>query len=293
MLAGATLACLALVCPWRKEWPVPKWHKQQASQCGQDAFLDHNIFRGALNGTYLDLGCNDGRSNSNTYWFAHNAKRNWYGKCYEADPKMFSQIRSMSGRTDGEHGAISNKDGVATFGVVNVRDGGLSGLMNTLDTVRGKRFGKIRTVDAPTVTPRTILERHYASIETIDYVSLDVEGHELEVMRAWPFHARWCISVFTIENNHWCNASHGILEELKHLMPQYVHLTSIGVDEVFVRKVSCANTKLTYPGTPVRTPSRRFRNGRSDLSPSTARRGRSARRTRPDGGAGGASSPGS
>ena len=68
-----------------------------------------------------------------------------------------------------------------------------------------------------------------------------VEGHELEVMRAWPFkHGKWCVSLFTIENNHWCNATQGILPVLRTLLPDYEHVRSVGVDEVFKRKVPCA-----------------------------------------------------
>ena len=84
-----------------------------------------------------------------------------------------------------------------------------------------------------------MLRRHYASNATIDYVSLDVEGHELEVIRAWPFRHGPCVSIFTIENNHWCNSSTGVLPELKRLMPDYFHLRSIGIDEVFVRSEPC------------------------------------------------------
>ena len=92
-----------------------------------------------------------------------------------------------------------------------------------------------------TVTPVALLTQYYALNTTIDYVSLDVfcneamnpelafpsslpnllietllgqvEGHELEVLRAWPWDSHWCVSVFTIENNHWCNATSGILPE--------------------------------------------------------------------------------
>tara|TARA_B110001450_G_scaffold11688_1_gene11353 strand:+ start:5957 stop:6532 length:576 start_codon:yes stop_codon:yes gene_type:complete len=115
----------------------------------------------------------------------------------------------------------------------------LSGLADTLDD-RAKVISHARQMQVPTLTARHLLETYYASETTIDYVSLDVEGHELEVMRAWPFDARWCVSVFTIENNHWCNASRGILPELQLILGrQYAHHRSIGPDEVFVRRQRC------------------------------------------------------
>ena len=234
-----------LVCPARMEWPIKRGAQGalMMSQCGQDMFLDTTFFRGARGGVYLDLGCNDGRSNSNTFYFARALK--WYGKCYEADPNKFQQIPRFSGRNDAEHGAISRTDGSAEFGIVNVADGGLSGLADTLDAARGHEFGRIRTVTVPTVSPSTVLRRHYAQNSTIDYVSVDVEGHELEVIRAWPFRSGPCISVFTIENNHWCNLTQGILPQLQHLMPDYRHLRSVGPDEIFVRRKRCPGSVIS------------------------------------------------
>lgn len=122
---------------------------------------------------YLDLGCNDGVSNSNTYNFAMQLA--WYGKCFEADANKYNEIRMRSGRRDAEHGAVSRVDGQAQFGVVNVPDGGLSGLSTTLDNARATSFGSVITKRVPTLTPRSILRRHYRSNSTIDYVSLDGE----------------------------------------------------------------------------------------------------------------------
>ena len=77
-----------------------------------------------------------------------------------------------------------------------------------------------------------------------------MEGHELEVLRAWPFGQRWCVSVFTIENNHHCNRTQGILHQLHQLMPEYAHVRAVGHDEVFVRRTPCQNTAVPLaPGT--------------------------------------------
>ena len=231
-----------LVCGPRHEWPVRRFASTMSSQCGQDAFLDATYFHAARDGVYLDFGCNDGRSNSNTYHF--NKGLGWYGKCYEADPTKFRQIADRAHRSDGVHAAISRFEGTAQFSVVNVPDGGLSGLATTLDVARARSHGPIRTVSVPTVTPRSVLDRYYMANRTLDYVSIDVEGHELEVMRAWPFNSKWCVSVFTIENNHWCNKSRGVLNELKALMPAYEHVNSIGPDELFVRRTPCPENHI-------------------------------------------------
>ena len=39
------------------------------SQCGQDRFLNDNIFKGFKNGTFVDVGAHDGRTFNNTLFF--------------------------------------------------------------------------------------------------------------------------------------------------------------------------------------------------------------------------------
>ena len=76
----------AMVCsaPAGDEWPVARGSEFMRSQHGQDAFLAEHHFGGVRNGVYLDLGCNDGVSNSNTYYF--NKALSWRGRCFEASP---------------------------------------------------------------------------------------------------------------------------------------------------------------------------------------------------------------
>ena len=249
-----------LVCPWRDAWPIRATRGSDASlfssQCGQDAFLDTALFGGGIHGKYLDIGCNDGRSNSNTWFFAK--VRSWQGVCLEADPRKHGEIRSRSGRSDGIHAAVSNKDGKASFAVVNVPDGGLSGLTTTLDHDRAKSFGPMRQVlDVPTITPLTLLKRYYPNAtQPLDYVSIDVEGHELEVLRSWPLsRTAWCVNVFTVENNHWCNRTEGILPQIAQILgAEYKHVRSLGVDELFVRKTPCRHAAVPIKAPPYHIP---------------------------------------
>ena len=227
-----------------------------ASQCGQDAFLDTALFAAARHGIYLDIGCNDGKSNSNTWFFAK--RRDWKGICLEADPAKFQEIPRVSGRSDGIHAAVSHKDGMASFAVVNVADGGLSGLTTTLDHARAKTFGPMRrTLNVPTVSPLSLLKKYYSNAsKPLDYVSIDVEGHELEVLRSWPLsRTAWCVNVFTVENNHWCNRTEGILPQVKQILgSEYTHVRSLGVDELFVRRTPCSQATVALKMPPYHVP---------------------------------------
>lgn len=206
------------------------------SQYGQDAYLA-KLARGGR--TYLDIGCNDGIDGSNTYYFY---SLGWYGKCIEADPRTYARIRAHSKRTDGLNFAVSNSSRASRFTRVLDPNNGLSGLsahMSVHKRAPWTRF-KTETTRVPTIRPFSLLHRYYRNVTTIDVVSLDVEGGELNILRSWPFiMKRWCVRVFVIEDNDWCNERTTLPELSRMLTPMgYRHLESIGMDYVFER--SCA-----------------------------------------------------
>lgn len=85
-----------------------------------------------------------------------------------------------------------------------------------------------------------LLEKHYNQTRNIDFASIDVEGAELKIMRQWPFDD-WCVSVFTIENNMWCDSQHSFLPDLKRILGPhgYHYRRRMWVDEIFVKKTPC------------------------------------------------------
>lgn len=272
ILAPVRSRSKAIICPARYEWPIKARSVAKAtsggiafpSQCGQDAYLASTFFGGATDGVYLDIGCNDGKSNSNTWHFN---RKGWRGVCIEGDPNTFKRISRTSGRSDGRHFAVSSSDGEASFSRVGAPDGGLSGLQSTLDHARARSFGE-KQLTVPTMTPTRLLSTYYnhSSMRVIDYVSLDVEGHELEVVRAWPFESdAWCVGVFTIENNLWCDGK-TMLPELKRLLEPhgYRHKRAIGPDELFVRTRPCAGGLRAGAAEPGRGPRQSAVRGRPE-----------------------------
>jgi len=254
------------LCPSRLNWPLnhaekklPRpWniHLAHKSGNGQDAWIDTAVFQGATNGTYLDIGCNDGLHGSNSLFFRR--ARGWRGVCVEADPSMKDKIEATSGRTDAINAAVSRSDGTATFEVpvTESKDGGLSGLSSTIDHERTKRFAtSTRTVT--TISPKTLLTTYYHDRPTIDVVNLDVEGHELPVLRAWQpsLQHAYCVHVWIIENNDHCKPNKTILPDLEKLLgPRYTKVIEIGHDEIFVRKTPCPRRKRAQPVPQLRLP---------------------------------------
>lgn len=209
------------------------------SQGGEDAYLDAEVFHGARDGVYLDIGCNDGILNSNTYYF--NRALHWRGKCFEADPQTYALIASASGRHDGINEAVDGKEGVMPF--THFDGSNQLGGLQAGDGFDWNRANAIAhtTINVTTTTPRKLLAAHYSApdMRTIDLVSLDIEGAEVRVMRAWDFDAN-CVNAFVIENNAWCSSDSALPELEAVLTPKgYEKRARIHVNEVFVRKEAC------------------------------------------------------
>lgn len=228
------------ICPCHKSFPKRFTQKKLShgalsdlrSQFGQDAYVASEIDNGS---TYMDIGCNDGIDGSNTYYFY---RQGWYGRCFEADRRTYNKILRNSGRNDGVNVGISPKKGHFPFMRVFDPNNGLSGLQQSMSMHKQaahRRF-KSTVVKVRTITPLNVLQTYYQKNNTIDFVSLDVEGGELDVIRAWPFHHNWCVRVFSIEDNNWCNEK-STLQALNRTLASYgyTHSKSIGMDYVFTK----------------------------------------------------------
>jgi len=158
------------------------------SQIGQDRWVSEKVFPGVTNGYFLDVGSGDGFDKSNTWALE---RRGWTGICVDPFPT------NMAGRTcqvfreavDAEGG---NKVQFSAAGEVG-------GISNYLD--RWKDLAKdARTVELTTVSLRDILVRAHAP-SFIHFMSLDIEGAELEALRGFPFD-EYRLGSIDVEHNY-------------------------------------------------------------------------------------------
>lgn len=140
-----------------------------ASQSGQDEWAYSLVGDG---GYFVDIGAHDGIIHSNTY--ALEMYHGWSGICIEPDPDAYRQLaENRSGpRTDL---AVSG-----TAGVITIQPTGVERFARPLTWILGE-------MNAPRV---------------IDYLSVDVEGHELDVLAGMDFN-RWHVKLATIEHNEY------------------------------------------------------------------------------------------
>lgn len=144
------------------------------SQVGQDKWVSETAFPGVTNGFFLDVGSGDGTLDSNTRKLEENG---WTGICVDPFPtnmegrvcQMFKEVvYSEAGKT-------------MTFRTAGM----VGGLEESLG--RWKPLAdKSQAVEFTTVTLGDILDRARAP-RFIHFISLDIEGAELEALRGFPF----------------------------------------------------------------------------------------------------------
>ena len=158
------------------------------SQIGQDKWV-HSVLGDKKNGFFVELGASDGVELSNTYFFEKNL--GWNGICIEPNPNFHAAI-SKNRSSHICFNCVSNKDDEEIdFTICGHASGA---------TVTAGPFTQSDTIiKVKTKTLKTIFEMYNAPVR-IDYLSLDVEGHEYEILKAFPFN-EYVINCITVEHN--------------------------------------------------------------------------------------------
>jgi FkbM family methyltransferase len=170
------------------------------SQYGEDVIINQ-FFPERYKGICIDVGAVDGLLFSNTYRFEKNG---WFCICCEANPEMYEKLKMN--RLEAVHGAIGSQDLLEVyFNVVNlIAKGGNENAVSavTIDErlLREHEFlnPKIRKVNVPMFTLDTVLLK-YPALTHIDFLSIDTEGTELEVLKGFDM-VRWKPKLLVIDN---------------------------------------------------------------------------------------------
>ncbi len=186
--------------PFTPRWPTGTGEVPFLSQKGQDEFVLMEVFdakrRGLKrNGYFVDLACADGVRINNTLFMERHL--GWRGLLIEPNPHFHESVRAHRVSplcTD----CIASTQTEVEFRIDNAMLGGIVGEgYDNSEAVRGEELANAEIIRLRTRPLAEVLEEHGAPAE-IDYLSLDVEGAELEVLRAFPFD-RYRFSCITIE----------------------------------------------------------------------------------------------
>ncbi|NDW04367.1 FkbM family methyltransferase [Jiella pacifica] len=141
-------------------------------------------------GFFVEVGVGDGIHLSNTHLFEK--QFGWDGLLVEPNPAFHDPIRasrSASLETSAAFDAAGSMDFVCS--------GELSGLTNGTGRDHRRREGRI--VEVPTATLTEIFQRHSVP-ERIQFLSIDTEGSELNVLQGLDF-TRYAVDFVVVEHN--------------------------------------------------------------------------------------------
>lgn len=208
--------------------------KGYKSQWFQDRFLDEQVFFGKRDGVFVDVGAHDGISGSNTYFFEK--FKNWSGICVEPIQARYEEL-TKNRSCICLNCCVYNRSGIVSF----IENTGftemLSGIKDTFDQRHLKRIavelaqdgGTSVVIEKKCLTLTEILEEN--KITHIDYLSVDTEGSEYEVLMGVDF-SKISVDVITVENNY--PDSFGKVDELL-VRNGFKHIFTLTGDEVYVK----------------------------------------------------------
>lgn len=175
------------------------------SQDNQDKFLETYIFKGYKNGFFMDIGAHDGININNTLYFEIN--NSWTGINVEPIKEIYEKLKHNRSQCINLNCAVSDTDGKAEF-ICNVGyTEMISGLKDSFDIRHKQRLDKENSlyggctniIEVETKKIETICDEN--NVKHINYLSIDVEGGEFNVIKSINFEKVF-IDVIGFENNY-------------------------------------------------------------------------------------------
>ena len=144
------------------------------SNWGLDIMADH-FFKRKEKGVYIDVGCHHPFLNNNTYPLF---KRGWSGINIDLDFNSIEMFNCFRKTDSNIQAAVSDKENETNLYFYHNRSA-----INTLSKDSGINAREIKKIKTQTLDH--IIENSKFRNKIIDYLSIDVEGHELNVMKGF------------------------------------------------------------------------------------------------------------
>lgn len=199
------------------------------SQEGEDIILSYIFIEKKTAGFYVDVGAHRPKRFSNTYFFY---KKGWRGINIDAMPgskKLFTKIRP---RDINLEIAISDKKQEVTYYMFN--DSALNGFSKELSAEINSK-GKYRIIDEikmETSTLKDVLDTYLPENIEIDFLSVDVEGLDLQVLKSNDWN-KYKPKVVLVESLDFSFDDLGNSEIYKFLVSKDYHLAAKTMHTLF------------------------------------------------------------
>jgi FkbM family methyltransferase len=210
-----------------------EWRKVQFSysQFGEDLvvlnWFRRNTAEGGQSGTYVDVGAFHPVQWSNTL-LLH--KLGWRGVNVDANPRAIQAFAAHRPKDANVVAAVASTSGEMTYSEYpHDATNRLVGAGESMKSVLGE--DPIRTTPVRVRTLTSILDEHLAAGTRVDFLSIDCEGHDIEVLRGLDFR-RYRPVVVAIEAHD--DASANAIAEL--LQPHGLRVAArVGLTWIFAR----------------------------------------------------------
>ncbi|HFS5119891.1 TPA: FkbM family methyltransferase [Campylobacter jejuni] len=179
------------------------------SQYGQDLFIKtfFNYKPQKEEYFFVDIGANDGFALSNTYGLEKDLVQKWKGILIEADPDIFQECIKNRPNTPKYNVALCNTDGEVEFMQIQGPQM-LSGIVSEYSQEHLERIyreieecnGSYEIIKLQGAKFSTIM-KNFPEVREIDYLSIDVEGGEMAILKSIDFDQHK-ILVIGIEDNY-------------------------------------------------------------------------------------------
>jgi FkbM family methyltransferase len=149
------------------------------SQYGEDLVIDAVL--GCLeSGFFVDVGANDPILFNNTKRFS---ERGWTGVNVEPNPELLARIAEDRPRDVNVNAGVGSQDCTMTF--YSIDPDTLSTFDKSMADQNVRDYAEasiVATIDVQVMTLESLLTQHVPAGQRIDFLSLDVEGGELDAL---------------------------------------------------------------------------------------------------------------
>jgi len=168
------------------------------SQLNQDLEV-LKFYNNKIGGFFIEIGASDGIELSNTYLLEK--KYNWTGICVEPIPNRFKLLCKNRPNSVCCDNAVYKKSGKSViFDIANNYDL-LSGISSRIDSHHKIEVECNKTqIIVKTISFNDLLEKYKAPL-FIEYLSLDTEGSELEILKSVNL-KKYIFGLIDVEHNY-------------------------------------------------------------------------------------------
>lgn len=198
------------------------------SQFGEEKIINE-IFGSNYIGTCIEIGAYDGVIGSNSKYYENNG---WNCVCIEPNPDAFNKCLENRKKSICLNYAVSNVNEdnkkFTIYTVNGTNQSAISSLVVDDRLVESHKHmtNNVKEINVNIRTLDNILENECKNLTKIDFISIDTEGTELDILKGFDIE-KWKPKLLLIENNYDENflleylAKFGYVKKIRHFVNDF------------------------------------------------------------------------